>query len=58
MEILTKVHTKMENLTGTDNIFGAMAVITRDSSKMDLEMEKDFGRNPTKPTQILTKASF
>lgn len=48
----------MENLTGTDNIFGAMAVITRDSSKMDLEMEKDFGRNPTKPTQILTKASF
>lgn len=48
----------MENLTGTDNIFGAMVVITRDNSKMDLEMEKDFGRNQTKPIQILTKASF
>lgn len=58
METLTKVHTRMENLTGMGNIFGAMAVIIRESSKMDLEVEKDFGKNQINPTQILTKANF
>jgi hypothetical protein len=48
MEIHTKEHIKMVSLMGMGSIIGQTEAFTKDSSKMDYEMEEEFGKNQMK----------
>lgn len=55
--ISIEVPTKMENPTDTVNIFGQMAVLTKDNLRMDFAMVKESGENQTNLTPKFMKDS-